>query len=78
MGMTLFANLLVAHNLFAVTQDVAIDGLACTTLAAVEWKIGNSLMFAGDQLGIAIGVSGVCYLKEVLGLQMASLAVFSF
>ncbi len=74
-GMTLFTTLLVIHNVFAATQDVAIDGLACTTLAEDERGMANGLMFAGAQLGATIGGSGVLYLKEYLGFQMASLIV---
>ncbi len=75
LGMSLFTSLLVIHNVFAATQDVAIDGLACTTLAEEERGIGNGLMFAGAQLGAAVGGSGVLYLKEVLGFQLASMMV---
>ena len=31
-GFTLFCGVLLAHNIFAASQDVAIDALACTAL----------------------------------------------
>ncbi|MFC4993328.1 MFS transporter [Rubritalea tangerina] len=74
-GLGLFTVLLIVHNVFAATQDVAIDGLACTTLEEHERGLANGLMFAGAQLGAAIGGSGVLFLKESLGFSMASMMV---
>lgn len=72
-GFALFSALLLAHNVFAASQDVAIDALACDTLAEHERGVANGLMFAGAQAGAAIGGSGVLYLKGVLGFSMASM-----
>ncbi len=74
-GLALFSGLLLAHNVFAASQDVAIDALACSTLAEHERGVANGLMFAGAQAGAAIGGSGVIYLKGVLGFPAASLLV---
>ncbi len=54
--------LLIVHNIFAATQDVAIDALACGTLEEHERGSANGLMFAGTVTGSAIGGSGVLYL----------------
>ena len=72
-GLALFSAVLLAHNIFAASQDVAIDALACSTLAEHERGVANGLMFAGAQAGAAIGGSGVLYLKGVLGFSTASL-----
>jgi len=72
-GLALFSTVLLAHNIFAASQDVAIDALACTALAEDERGVANGLMFAGAQTGAAIGGSGVIFLKAAFGFQMASL-----
>lgn len=72
-GLGLFSAVLLVHNMFAASQDVAIDALACSTLADHERGTANGLMFAGAQTGAAIGGSGVLYLKGPLGFSMASM-----
>ncbi len=72
-GLALFSGILLAHNCFAACQDVAIDALACEALPEHERGTVNGLMFAGAQVGAAIGGSGVLYLKGVLGFSTASL-----
>lgn len=74
-GLGLFTTLLIIHNCFAATQDVAIDALACNTLAEHERGLANGLMFGGAQAGAAIGGSGVIFLKGSLGFPLASLLV---
>lgn len=72
-GLALFSGILLAHNIFAACQDVAIDALACDTLPESERGSANGLMFAGAQVGAAIGGSGVLYLKGITGFSIASL-----
>jgi PAT family beta-lactamase induction signal transducer AmpG len=72
-GLALFSAVLLAHNIFSASQDVAIDALACSTLGEHERGITNGLMFAGAQVGATIGGSGVLYLKGWLGFSTASL-----
>jgi PAT family beta-lactamase induction signal transducer AmpG len=72
-GLALFSWMLLAHSVCAATQDVAIDALACDTLGEKERGTANGMMFAGAQLGAAIGGSGVLFLKGVLGFSLASL-----
>jgi len=74
-GLSLFTTLLVIHNVFAATQDVAIDGLACNTLHKDERGLANGLMFAGATVGSTLGGSGVIFMKQYLGFTMASLVV---
>lgn len=58
----LLSMLVILHNIFAATQDVAIDALACGTLSEKERGTANGLMFAGAYTGQAIGGAGVLYL----------------
>ena len=46
---------ILIHNIFAATQDVAIDAMACNVLKEDERGLANGLMFAGTYLGSAIG-----------------------
>lgn len=71
-GLALFTQVLLIHNIFAASQDVAIDALACSTLAEHERGLANGLMFAGAQIGAAIGGSGVLLLKSRVGFQTAA------
>jgi len=63
------------HNIFAATQDVAIDALACSVLPEAERGIANGLMFAGAYLGSAVGGSGVLLLIPRIGFEPAYLMV---
>ncbi|MCP5534120.1 MAG: MFS transporter [Akkermansiaceae bacterium] len=74
-GLALFSGMLLAHNIFAASQDVAIDALACETLGEHERGLANGLMFAGAQAGAAIGGSGVLYLKGIAGFSTAAYLV---
>jgi len=67
--------LIVLHNVFAATQDVAIDALACGTLEEHERGTANGLMFAGSYAGAAVGGSGVLFL---LGLGVPLHATYYF
>ncbi len=74
-GLGLFTTLLVVHNLFGATQDVAIDALAVGALPDDERGRANGVMFAAAQLGMAAGGSGVIALKGELGFGVAALLV---
>jgi MFS transporter, PAT family, beta-lactamase induction signal transducer AmpG len=71
-GLGLFTTMLVVHNIFAASQDVAIDALACAALPEEERGVANGLMFAGAQAGAALGGYGVLYLKGAFGFTLAS------
>jgi MFS family permease len=63
----LFTLLILIHNAFGATQDVAIDALAVNTLREDERGLANGLMFGGAYLGQTIGGSGVLLLTPHVG-----------
>ncbi|HLQ66785.1 MAG TPA: MFS transporter [Candidatus Limnocylindrales bacterium] len=65
----LFTALILVLNVFAATQDVAIDALAVNTLRGDERGLANGLMFAGNYLGVAVGGAGVLLLTPVIGFR---------
>ncbi len=65
----LFTAVLFVHNTIGAVQDVAIDSLACNTLAEDERGLANGLMFAGAAIGTAVGGSGVLFLTAYTGFQ---------
>lgn len=71
----LFTALILIHNVFAATQDVAIDALAVNVLRSREMGLANGLMFGGQYLGIALGGSGVLLLTPWLGFRTTFLVV---
>jgi PAT family beta-lactamase induction signal transducer AmpG len=60
--LSLFTWVILLHNVFAATQDVAIDALAVATLPEAERGAANGLMFAGAYIGNAVGGSGALFL----------------
>jgi PAT family beta-lactamase induction signal transducer AmpG len=73
MNMHLLVILLVVHNIFAATQDVAIDALACNTLKEDERGLANGLMFGGAHVGAVIGGAGTLKLAHWLEIFKADL-----
>jgi PAT family beta-lactamase induction signal transducer AmpG len=65
----LFTAVLLVHNTFGAMQDVAIDALAVNTLHEDERGLANGMMFAGAQVGITVGGSGVLFLSGYTGFQ---------
>lgn len=65
----LFTAVLLVHNTFSATQDVAIDALAVAVLPEAERGTANGWMFAGASVGQAIGGSGVLFLAAVMPFQ---------
>src|SRR5262245_12691357 len=63
----LFTLIILIHNAFSATQDVAIDALAVNVLREDERGLANGLMFGGAYLGQAVGGSGVLFLAPVIG-----------
>lgn len=57
---------ILVHNAFSATQDVAIDALAVGVLPEHERGMANGFMFAGASVGQTIGGSGVLFLAEVV------------
>ncbi|NOX56237.1 MAG: MFS transporter, partial [Planctomycetes bacterium] len=65
----IFTAIILIHNVFGATQDVAIDALACNVLEENERGLANGLMFGGAYLGQAIGGSGVLFLVPYTGFK---------
>jgi PAT family beta-lactamase induction signal transducer AmpG len=63
----LLTMLIVVHNLFAATQDVAIDALAVQVLPAKERGLANGAMFGASYLGQSIGGSGALFVAGAFG-----------
>jgi len=59
--------LIAVHNVFAATQDIAIDALAVTVLPEKERGVANGFMFGGSYLGQAIGGSGALWIAGTWG-----------
>src|SRR5687768_3089916 len=71
----LFTAVLLVHNVFGATQDVAIDALAVSVLREDERGTANGLMFAGANVGQIIGGSGVLLLSSYVGFRPTFLFV---
>lgn len=67
--------LVVLNNIFAATQDVAIDSLAVSTLSADERARANGFMFAGQYTGIALGGAGSIALFGLIGFESTLLVM---
>jgi MFS transporter, PAT family, beta-lactamase induction signal transducer AmpG len=63
--------MVVLNNVFAATQDVAIDSLAVSTLQPEERGRGNGFMFGGQNLGIAMGGGGAIAVNGWFGFEAA-------
>jgi MFS family permease len=60
-----FVWIIILHNFFGATQDVAIDALATQVLEEEERGFANGIMFGGAYLGQAIGGAGVLFLASL-------------
>ena len=67
----LLISLIVIHNIFAATQDVAIDALAIKVLPEHERGIANGFMFGSSYLGQAIGGSGALFIAGKFGFVLS-------
>jgi PAT family beta-lactamase induction signal transducer AmpG len=70
-----FTLIILVHNAFAATQDVAIDALAVNVLPEDERGTANGVMFAGASVGQAIGGSGVLFLAAWVPFRTTYLVV---
>ena len=68
-GIGLLTSLIIVHNIFAATQDVAIDALAVSTLKEDERGMAGGLTFAGAYLGQAVGGAGALFLVKYIGFN---------
>ncbi len=69
----LVTSLIIVHNVFAATQDIAIDALAVRVLPENEMGTANGLMFSAAYIGQAIGGSGALFVAGKLGYDAAFL-----
>lgn len=67
----LLTTLMVVHNVFAATQDVAIDGFAARILPESDLNWANGLMFAAQNIGMAIGGGGALFVASLYGFPSA-------
>lgn len=65
----LLTTLIIIHNVFAATQDVAIDAMAVRVLPPNEVGTANGVMFASAYLGLGVGGSGALYVSGVFGFR---------
>jgi PAT family beta-lactamase induction signal transducer AmpG len=63
--------MVIVHNVFCATQDVAIDSLAVSTLQPDERARGNGFMFAGQYLGIMLGGGAAVFVSGLVGFSGA-------
>jgi PAT family beta-lactamase induction signal transducer AmpG len=71
----LITAVLVAHNVFAALQDVAVDALAVDILSEDERGRANGLMWAAKVGGIAAGGGGGVYISKLLGFSGLMIAM---
>lgn len=68
-NLPLLTALIVVHNVFAATQDIAIDALAVQVLPPKERGLANGAMFGASYLGQTVGGSGALFVAGALGFQ---------
>lgn len=67
--------LMFLMNLFAATQDIAVDGLAADSLSAQELGLGNTAQVAGYKLGMITGGGLLVWASQYIGWQGLFLAM---
>jgi PAT family beta-lactamase induction signal transducer AmpG len=78
--LSLLLALVFLFNLFAATQDIAVDGLAVDTLRPEELGLGNAAQVVGYKLGMLTGGGLLVWASQAIGwsglfLAMAGLAL---
>jgi len=68
-NLKLLTLLIIVHNVFAATQDIAIDALAVNVLPEKERGVANGFMFGASYLGQAIGGSGALWIAGTFGFS---------
>lgn len=67
--------MVIVHNVFAATCDVAIDSLAVNSLKPDERGQGNGFMFAGAYIGQGLGGGGALFVSGMYGFDVSFLYV---
>lgn len=65
----LITTLTFIHNIFAATQDVAIDAMAVRVLPSSEVGTANGFMFGSQYAGIGLGGSGALFISGSAGFH---------
>jgi PAT family beta-lactamase induction signal transducer AmpG len=65
----LLITLVIVHNVFSATQDIAIDALAVVTLPERERATANGFMFAGAYLGQGLGGGAAMLVSDRWGFD---------
>jgi MFS family permease len=78
--LTLLLALVLLFNLFAATQDIAVDGLAVDSLPPEELGLGNAAQVVGYKLGMLTGGGLLVWASQSIGwrglfLAMAALSL---
>jgi PAT family beta-lactamase induction signal transducer AmpG len=71
----LLISLVLVHNFFSATQDIAIDSLAINTLRPDERATANGFMFGGAYIGQGLGGGGAMFISERFGFDVSFLYV---
>jgi len=71
----LLITLVIVHNIFAATNDVAIDSLAVNTLHPDERGQGNGFMFGGAYIGQGLGGGGAMFISDRYGFDVSFMYV---
>lgn len=66
----LLTALIAVHNVFAATQDVAIDALAVQVLPEDERGVANGFMFGASYVGQVLGGSGALWVAGAYGFPV--------
>jgi PAT family beta-lactamase induction signal transducer AmpG len=67
--------LVLVHNFFSATQDIAIDSLAINTLRPEERATANGFMFGGAYIGQGLGGGGAMFVSGRFGFDVSFLYV---
>lgn len=71
----LLVALVLVHNFFSATQDVAVDALAINTLPEHERATANGFMFGGAYVGQALGGGAAMFVAGRYGFDVSLLFV---
>jgi PAT family beta-lactamase induction signal transducer AmpG len=71
----LLITLVLVHNFFSATQDIAIDSLAINTLQEDERATANGFMYGGAYLGQGLGGGGAMFVSGRWGFDVSFLYV---
>ncbi|WP_224372921.1 MFS transporter [Hyalangium versicolor] len=82
-ALSLLLGLIFLMNLFAATQDIAVDGFAADSLSAEELGLGNTAQVVGYKLGMITGGGLLVWASQYIGwqglfLSMAALCLAVF